>query len=50
MNKPRRELKTITVSGKITSSLSLMVIKKCEKNGISLSEYLNQLIKEDLKK
>ena len=50
MSKPRRELKNITVCAKITSTLNLKAIKKCEKEGISLSEYINQLIREDLKK
>lgn len=49
MPKPKRELKTVAVTGKVTETVSKKMIKKCEKEDISTSEYLNRLIKADLK-
>lgn len=49
MTKPKRELRTIPISGKITDSLNVKMIKKCEKENISVSEYLNKLIQKDVK-
>ena len=49
MSKPRRELKNIAIAAKVTSTLSKQLIEKCEQEGISVSEYLNRLIKKDLK-
>ncbi len=50
MNKPRRELKNVSIGAKITSSDNAFVIKMCEKESISISEYLNKLIKKDMVK
>lgn len=49
MPKPRRELKNIAIAAKITSSLNKKLIAKCEAGDISTSEYINRLIKKDLK-
>jgi len=48
MPKPRRELRNIAIAAKVTSTISLEITKKCEADGISMSEYLNRLIKKDL--
>ena len=49
MQKPRRELKNIAIAAKVTSTIRVEITKKCEQKGISMSEYLNRLIKKDLK-
>ena len=50
MPKPRRELKNVVVASKLTSTISKKAVKKCEKEGISMSEYINRLIVADLTK
>lgn len=49
MPKPRRELRTVTVAAKVTDTTSGKILTKCEKLEISISEYLNRLVKRDLK-
>jgi hypothetical protein len=49
MPKPRRELKNIAVTAKVTSTTSKKIIAKCEDEGISVSEYIGRLINKDLK-
>jgi len=50
MSKPRRELRNVAISAKVTATVNKKVIKKCEREGISLSEYLNRLVAKDIKK
>jgi hypothetical protein len=47
MTKARRELRKVVIAAKITSTDNAWVIKKCEKQQISASEYINKLIKKD---
>lgn len=49
MPKPRRELRTVTVAAVVTSTTNVKIMTKCEKLEISISEYLNRLVKKDLK-
>lgn len=49
MAKINRELRTVLVSAKVKATTKDKMTKRCEDLGITVSEYLNRLVKKDLK-
>lgn len=50
MAKPKRELKSKTVTCRLTPTKEQFIINQCEARGISASEYLNILIDQSMTK
>ncbi len=49
MPKPINDLRTVVMTTRVTEKQSAKAVTKCEKLEISISEYLNRLVKKDLK-
>jgi len=49
MPRPKRKLRSVNLSVRVTEDTSKKLVKKCERMEITISDYIDRLIKKDLK-